>query len=209
LGRLLAEGRTELLEVLRRLASDPRWRVREGVAIALQKFGDADMAGLLRAMLIYRQNQCWYLFKLYGRSRKEQAVSLWNCRLYNECLLDTSLHYFVIGIILGKIKTENTCIWMGFKKSDIFLSGRKLMERYTRKNAMGIYEITDLAKAAEALGKYEDLYDYLMECEQTIPAELEKLRREGKEKSYKFRETMSRKLLNVAFISLLNRFGIN
>ncbi len=34
------------------------------------------------------------------------------------------------------------------------------------------------------------------------------LRREGKEKSYKFKETMGHKLLNTSYISLLNRFGI-
>jgi hypothetical protein len=32
---------------LRGLASDPRWRIREAVAMALQRWGDADMPGLL------------------------------------------------------------------------------------------------------------------------------------------------------------------
>jgi hypothetical protein len=40
LGRLLAEGKTEVLETLRLCASDPRWRMREGVAMALQRFGE-------------------------------------------------------------------------------------------------------------------------------------------------------------------------
>ena len=35
---------------LERLAADPRWRVREGVAMALQRMGDADWDGLLRAV---------------------------------------------------------------------------------------------------------------------------------------------------------------
>jgi hypothetical protein len=82
------------------------------------------------------------------------------------------------------------------------------MKRYTRKNAEGKYEITDLAQAAESLAKFEDLYEYVMDCEQTIPVELEKLRCEGKEKSYRFKETMGKKLLNVSFISLMNWFGI-
>ena len=38
------------LRTLRTLASDPRWRIREAVAMALQRWGDADMAGLLAAM---------------------------------------------------------------------------------------------------------------------------------------------------------------
>jgi hypothetical protein len=50
LGRMLAEGDPDLMPVLRRCASDPRWRVREGVAMALQRLGDADMPRLLAAM---------------------------------------------------------------------------------------------------------------------------------------------------------------
>ncbi len=50
LGRLLAEGDNSLLEILRIHASDSRWRMREGVAMALQFYGDRDMDGLLAAM---------------------------------------------------------------------------------------------------------------------------------------------------------------
>ncbi len=50
LGRLLAAGDGSALVELRRFASDPRWRIREAVAIALQRFGDADFAGLLGEM---------------------------------------------------------------------------------------------------------------------------------------------------------------
>lgn len=50
LGRLLAEGDQSLLPTLRRFASDPRWRSREGVAMALQRLGDADMEQLLAAI---------------------------------------------------------------------------------------------------------------------------------------------------------------
>src|SRR5947207_8733154 len=35
LGRLLAEGQVAVLPALRQHANDPRWRVREGVAMAL------------------------------------------------------------------------------------------------------------------------------------------------------------------------------
>ena len=47
LGRLLAEGHQEFLATLRRCAADPRCRIREGVAMALQRLGDVDMAALL------------------------------------------------------------------------------------------------------------------------------------------------------------------
>jgi hypothetical protein len=50
LGRLVAEGRTELLPLLRASASDIRWRTREGVAMALQRLGEKDMALLLQEM---------------------------------------------------------------------------------------------------------------------------------------------------------------
>ncbi len=50
LGRLLADGDADQLNVLRRYASDPRWRTREGVAMALQRWGEKDMDALLRAM---------------------------------------------------------------------------------------------------------------------------------------------------------------
>ena len=50
LGRLVAEGDRSLLEELRRLAEDPRWRIREAVAIALQRVGDADFAALHEEM---------------------------------------------------------------------------------------------------------------------------------------------------------------
>jgi HEAT repeat protein len=46
-GRLLAEQPSpDVAERLRGLASDPRWRVREGAAMALQRLGDADPARL-------------------------------------------------------------------------------------------------------------------------------------------------------------------
>lgn len=50
LGRLVAEGEMELLPTLRQCASDGRWRVREAVAMALQRWGEADMGSLLREM---------------------------------------------------------------------------------------------------------------------------------------------------------------
>lgn len=50
LGRLLAEGDVDQLAVLCECANDPRWRVREAVAMALQRWGDADMPALLKAM---------------------------------------------------------------------------------------------------------------------------------------------------------------
>ena len=50
LGKLLAQGETETLDLLRPYASDPRWRTREAVAMALQRLGKKNMSSLLSAM---------------------------------------------------------------------------------------------------------------------------------------------------------------
>lgn len=55
LGRLLAAGDDSQLPILRIYASDPRWRIREAVAMALQRLGDADMDRLLAAMQVWRE----------------------------------------------------------------------------------------------------------------------------------------------------------
>lgn len=53
LGRLAAEGNAKALVTLRRLASDPRWRVREGVALGLQRLGASDMRPLFVEMRVW------------------------------------------------------------------------------------------------------------------------------------------------------------
>ena len=50
LGRLAAAGNTQVIATLRGHAADPRWRVREGVAMALQRLGDQDMDALFRVL---------------------------------------------------------------------------------------------------------------------------------------------------------------
>lgn len=54
MGKLIVEGKTKYWEKLRTYASDPRWRIREAVAIALQRVGDADMDKLLGKMEIWK-----------------------------------------------------------------------------------------------------------------------------------------------------------
>lgn len=55
LGRLLAAGEYEHLETLRLCASDQRWRLREAVAMALQRLGDVDMDRLVAEMRAWAQ----------------------------------------------------------------------------------------------------------------------------------------------------------
>jgi len=50
LGKLLAAGEPGLFDELRAHANDPRWRTREAVAMALQRVGRADWAGLYDEM---------------------------------------------------------------------------------------------------------------------------------------------------------------
>src|SRR5204863_5194940 len=50
LGRIALLEPDTVIKRLHELASDPRWRVREGVAIALQRIGREDMPGLLVVM---------------------------------------------------------------------------------------------------------------------------------------------------------------
>lgn len=50
LGRLVTEGNAKYLKLLRSLASDPRWRTREAVAMALQLYGETHMDELIDEM---------------------------------------------------------------------------------------------------------------------------------------------------------------
>jgi hypothetical protein len=64
MGSLLAGARERSaeespLQVLRRFAADPRWRSREAVAMALQRWGDADMEALLQAMAEWSHGSPW------------------------------------------------------------------------------------------------------------------------------------------------------
>ncbi len=58
LGRLALEGNHAALPKLLASASDRRWRVREGVAMALQRIGDADFDRLLTEMKAWAQGTC-------------------------------------------------------------------------------------------------------------------------------------------------------
>ncbi|HWR60851.1 MAG TPA: HEAT repeat domain-containing protein [Clostridia bacterium] len=59
LGRLVSEGRAEYLKLLRNLASDPRWRTREAVAMALQLYGETHMDELLKEMKLWAQGSSY------------------------------------------------------------------------------------------------------------------------------------------------------
>ena len=58
-GKLLAAGKMEVFGKLQFFAADPRWRTREAVAMALQKFGDMNMDALLEEMEKWSKGSVW------------------------------------------------------------------------------------------------------------------------------------------------------
>ena len=88
LGRLLGGGANgEITSRLRSHAADPRWRVREAVAMAVQRLGDAQPQAAARAIMICdRVTQC--LADLPAEQRKQSGVRTlrqalgycWKCR---------------------------------------------------------------------------------------------------------------------------------
>jgi hypothetical protein len=90
LGSLLARGRADVLPELRVFAADPRWRVREAVAIALQRWGRADMRGLLTEMR-----------KWAGGTRYEQRAAA--AALCEPALLTDPRHARGVLVLLERI----------------------------------------------------------------------------------------------------------
>jgi len=63
-------------------------------------------------------------------------------------------------------------------------------------------------EAAEKLAKFENFYQELAASQDIIAKELENLRSEGKEKSTKFRELFTKKLMNNSILILLKSYGL-
>jgi hypothetical protein len=110
LGRLLTEGQKEHLPVIRKFASDPRWRLREAVAMALQRWGDVDMSALIEEM------QIWSAGNLYEKRAAIAALCeprlLKNKAEVHEVLL-------ILEEVTKSIKLATDC------RSDEFVALRK------------------------------------------------------------------------------------
>jgi hypothetical protein len=63
-------------------------------------------------------------------------------------------------------------------------------------------------EAAEKLAKFENFYEELFASQEILGKELDKLRSEGKEKSTKFRELFTKKLMNNSILILLKSYGL-
>lgn len=109
-GRLLAEGDASLLPVLRGHASDPRWRVREAVAMALQRYGDADMDGLITAMEEWSS----------GSALEQRAAAAALCE---PRLLTQADHARAVLQIIDEITAS--ILQRGDRRSDDFIALRK------------------------------------------------------------------------------------
>ena len=59
LGRLAVEGDASAEAALHALADDSRWRVREGVAMGLQRIGDSDPRRLLSICTDWLEDESW------------------------------------------------------------------------------------------------------------------------------------------------------
>jgi len=84
------------------------------------------------------------------------------------------------------------------------------MERLTKKNNDGKYYIdeADITEITQRLAAFENAYEDLLSSMMELPAKLEKLRAEGKEKTVTYREMVTQKLINNNIIMFFERNGI-
>jgi hypothetical protein len=112
LGRLIAEGHQQYFPMLRQFASDPRWRIREGVAMALQRVGDSDIDLLMKEMETWSK----------GNPLEKRAVAAGLCE---PRLLKKTEHAKKVLDILNEITTGISTI--SERKSEAFIALRKGM----------------------------------------------------------------------------------
>ena len=61
----------------------------------------------------------------------------------------------------------------------------------------------------QRLAAFESVYQELRDSRTTIPAEMEKLKAAGKEKTVRYRELLGQKLMNSQIVALFTRHGIS
>jgi hypothetical protein len=110
LGRLIAEGKKHYFNNLRELSADSRWRIREGVAIALQQVGDGNMDLLLRELKVWSR----------GNLLEKRAVAAALCE---PRLLKNTEHAQMVLDILNEI--THSIFIVEQRKSEEFIVLRK------------------------------------------------------------------------------------
>lgn len=94
------------------------------------------------------------------------------------------------------------------------------MQRLTKLSSSGEYYLLDSdmvfaendgyrGEAVEKLARFENLHEYLKEMLMTIPAEMDKLREQNKNKSYRFKELMAQKLMYENILKLWSLYGLD
>jgi hypothetical protein len=111
MGRLLTQGNSGALQILRAAASDSRWRVREGVAMGLQRLGDADIERLLSEMERWRRGNFLEM--------RAAAASLCEPRLLKQIqhAKETLLILDHITTSISGAKNRNTDAFKALRKS--------------------------------------------------------------------------------------------
>jgi len=110
MGRLLAEGREDVMAIIREHASDPRWRIREAVAMALQALGKADMERLLDEMRKWSKGN--------ALEKRAAAAALCEPALLKEADVVAQVLHILDGITMGMSFVVD-------RKSDDFQALRK------------------------------------------------------------------------------------
>lgn len=110
LGKQAASGNRQALSRLRSFASDPRWRIREAVAMALQRLGDEDMPNLLQEM------QTWSVGNLL--EKRAAAAALCEPRLLKHAEDVRAVLEMLDQITASLIQLEN-------RKGEDFLALKK------------------------------------------------------------------------------------
>lgn len=110
MGKLIAEGQIFRVETLRTCANDPRWRIREAVAMGLQRWGRQDMDALLAEMKNWAQ----------GNNLEKRAAAAGVCEpglLTDQKQIEKALG--ILDMITSSIQT------LGDRKTDDFIALRK------------------------------------------------------------------------------------
>lgn len=111
LGKLVAGGDKVQLDALRKVANDPRWRIREAVVMALERVGLHDMELLLQTM------KTW---NIQSSLLEKRAIA---CGLCQPTLLDNPDHARQTLAILDDI--TGTILALSTRKSEDFKALKK------------------------------------------------------------------------------------
>ena len=114
LGRIAPIEPDTVMTWLHRLAADPRWRVREGVAIALQRIGRESMPALLAQMTVWANDHPFV----------QRAVVAGLCE---PALLKENRETVEVLVLLDRITDSLSQTVPGERRSDGFIALRKAL----------------------------------------------------------------------------------